>query len=230
LIVLMGGPLTVVADAYLANPGLISNNVVVYYLGGNRETGDFGEYNSWADGWAAHIVFNRMAMVIFPFELAYHAAEWISVPRARILAELPDTAPRAWMHNKDHGNGDPCRDGGCRDADAPLAVFLDDSGYVTSTLSVCPNVSINFYGHPVPSFRTDYAGECRAVLVTGTDPGRGTERWWATMRQAYGGGGGAGGAAVAVLRGLRKSIGRRRTTRVRRGCGSGVISLRRDSR
>ena len=189
LIVLMGGPLTVVADAYLANPGLISNNVVVYYVGGMRDAGDFGEYNSWADAWAAHIVFNRMAMVIFPAELAYRPSEWISVPRERILAELPDTAHRAWMHDKDYGNGDPCRDGGCRDGDGPPAVFLDDSGYVTRTLPICPNVSINYDGHPVPSFRTDDQGECRAVLVTATDPARGTERWWATMRQAYKAGG-----------------------------------------
>ncbi|HSO74358.1 MAG TPA: nucleoside hydrolase, partial [Blastocatellia bacterium] len=89
LIVLMGGPLTVVADAYLANPGLISNNVVVYYLGGMRAAGDpGGDYNSWADAWAAHIVFNRLAIAIFPTVLAYQPSEWIHVPRERILAEL----------------------------------------------------------------------------------------------------------------------------------------------
>ena len=48
-------------------------------------------------------------------------------------------------------------------------------------------------------FEGDDAGECRAVLVTATDPARGTERWWATMRQAYGGGGG-GGRASQVYR------------------------------
>ena len=191
LIVLMGGPLTVVADAYLANPGLISRNVVVYNLGGNRDKGDFSEYNSWADGWAAHIVFNRLSMVIFPVELAYRPSKWISVPRARILAELRDTPHRAWMHAKDQGNGDPCRGGGCRDGDAPPAVFLDDSGYVTSTLRVCPSGSVAYDGHSVPSFRIDSARECRAVLVTGTDSDRGTERWWSTMRQAYNGGRGS---------------------------------------
>ena len=196
LIVLMGGMLTVVADAYLANPGLISNNVVVYYLGGIRAAGDLGgDYNSWADAWAAHIVFNRLAIVILPTVLAYQPSEWISVPRERILAELPDTAHRAWMHAKDNGYGDPCRDGRCRDGDAPPAVFLDDSGYVTSTLAVCPSGPINYEGHPIPSLRRDDAGECRAVLVTATDPARGTERWWATMRQAYGGGGGVGRAS-----------------------------------
>lgn len=196
LIVLMGGPLTVVADAYLANPGLISSNVVVYYLGGIRAAGEpGGDYNSWADAWAAHIVFNRLAIVIFPTVLAYRPSEWISVPRERILAELPDTAHRAWMHAKDYGNGDPCREGGCRDGDAPPAVFLDDSGYVTNTLAVCASGSINYDGHPIPSLRSDDAGECRAVLVTATDPGRGTERWWATMRQAYGGGGGVSRAS-----------------------------------
>lgn len=190
LIVLMGGPLTVVADAYLANPGLIANNVVVYYLGGMRDAGDLGgDYNSWADAWAAHIVFNRLALVIFPTVLAYQPSEWISVPRERILAELPDTAHRAWMHAKDYRNGDPCREGGCRDGDGPPAVFLDDSGYVTNTRAVCPNGSINYDGHLIPSLRSDDAGECRVVLVTATDPGRGTERWWATMRQAYGAGG-----------------------------------------
>lgn len=192
LVVLMGGPLTVVADAYLANPGLISSNVVVYYLGGMRAAGDLGgDYNSWADAWAAHIVVNRLAVVIFPTVLAYQPSEWISVPRERILAELPDTAHRAWMYAKDYGNGDPCREGGCRDGDAPPAVFLDDSGYVTNALAVCANGSISYDGHPIPALRSDDAGECRAVMVTATDPVRGTERWWSTMRQAYRGHGGA---------------------------------------
>ena len=190
LIVLMGGPLTVVADAYLANPSLISRNVVVYYLGGNRDKGDFSEYNSWADGWAAHIVFNRLSMVIFPVELAYRPSKWISVPRARILAELRDTPHRAWMHAKDQGNGGSPRRRVHRRRCSP-AVFLDDRGYVTSTLRVCPSGSIAYDGHSVPSFRIDSARECRAVLVTGTDSDRGTERWWSTMRQAYNGGRGS---------------------------------------
>ena len=59
LIILCGGPLTTIADAYLKDHS-IGDKVVVLFANDDGEPGgpyyDFRSYNGWADGWAAWIV------------------------------------------------------------------------------------------------------------------------------------------------------------------------------
>jgi hypothetical protein len=116
LVLIMGGPLTVAADAYLLDPK-IKDKVIVAWLGG-RVT-DMGDYNGQVDPWAAYIVLEKMRLVQFPAWKTGGERGAPSVPKER-LATLPPSKLREWMIAKDHPVGLP----GERDADAPPAIFM----------------------------------------------------------------------------------------------------------
>ena len=115
LVVVMGGPLTSAADAYLIDPS-IADRVVVSALFGSFD--GFYRWNAGLDRWAAQIVVERLRVVIFPEVANLDFAA--RVPKAR-LPELPETPLREWMIAKHHPSNDLPSE---RDADGQPAISL----------------------------------------------------------------------------------------------------------
>jgi hypothetical protein len=177
LVVVMGGPLTAAADAYLQDPS-IADKVVIAWLGGTR--GDMGDYNGRADPWAAYIVLRRLRLVQFPAHEAGNEAA-PRVPKDR-LRELPPGEMRDWMISKEHPNGLPAG----RDADSPPAIWLMRPDYVVKAERVSFGGWVERGGRNVPAFRDDPGG--RTVVVTRADRQVATEEWWRALTNpaAYG--------------------------------------------
>lgn len=121
-LVLIMGPLTVAADAYLLDNS-IKGNVVVAWLGGKLK--NMGAYNGTADPWAAYIVLNRFRLVQFSEEKISRRSYAPTVSK-RQLSALPPSELQKWMIAKQHPIGLPDE----RDADAPPAIFLMRPDYV----------------------------------------------------------------------------------------------------
>ncbi len=182
LVVVVGGPLTIPASAYLLDPS-IADRVVVAWLGGTAS--HMGDYNGWADAWAAYVVLERLRLVFFTPGSADP-----TVQKSR-LDQLPATPLREWMKAKQHPtNSLP----GSRDADAAPAISLMRPEFATAVKPVRFAGWITTDGHQVPTFREDPAG--RALMVTGSSA-IATEEWWrALMNPAvYSGSGSTGGGA-----------------------------------
>jgi hypothetical protein len=94
LIVICGGQLTTVADAYLLDPS-IDDKVVVTALLGHEN--DMGGFNGLQDPWAAYIVLKRLIYVQIPERLATP-----QVPKEWLHKALPDTPLKQWMIEKIH--------------------------------------------------------------------------------------------------------------------------------
>jgi RNA polymerase sigma-70 factor (ECF subfamily) len=176
LVVLAGGQLTTIADAYLRDPS-ISNRVIVSYIGGLTPY-DMSDYGSWSDPWATYIVIQRMRLVVFS-RPTWNAA---SVPRDR-LAELPDSELRDWMIYKHDKFND--RELGT-DADATIAIGLMRSDYVTEVRRMTFShweMTLGFAPHTdglAPQLREDPSGS--VLVVLGADKSVATEEWWRALK------------------------------------------------
>ncbi len=171
LVIVMGGPLTLAADAYLLENS-IADKVVIAWLGGRE--GDMGEYNGVIDPWAAYIVLQKLRLVQFPgWSVGVKAAP--SVPKAR-LVDLPNTALRQWMLDKQHQNGLPDE----RDGDAPPAIALMQRKYVLQTKRVSFSHWITESGRELPAFKEDPGG--RALVVTKASKDVATKEWWRALK------------------------------------------------
>ena len=185
LVLVMGGPLTVAADAYLLDNS-VAEKIVVAWLGGREN--DMADYNGWADHWAAYIVLQRFRLVQFPaWEIGGLAAP--SVPKDR-LTELPNTELSKWMIAKQHPNGLPAE----READAPPAISLMQTDYVKEKIVrvrkfkfrrfEVKRVSFSHWivesDREQPAFKEDPKG--RAFVVTYADKDVAPEEWWRALR------------------------------------------------
>jgi hypothetical protein len=171
LVLIMGGPLTVAADAYVLDNS-IRENVIVAWLGGTLE--HMGDYNGWADPWAAYIVLQRLRLIVFPAaETGITAAPTVS--RNRLLS-LPENPLRAWMTTKQSSAVAPILVG--RDADAPPAIALMRSDYLLEAKRVSFSHWVYEYTPPryVPAFRDDPEG--RTMVVTRASKTVATKEWW----------------------------------------------------
>ncbi len=168
LVILTGGPLTAVADAYLLDPG-IAEHVVVASLLGTRD--DMADYNGATDAWAAYIVLERLRYVQFPAGCGP-----ASVPKAR-LRQLPDTELRQWMIEKHHPtNGLPAE----QDADGPPAISLVRPDYVLEVRPIAFSHFLEARGNPtVPVFRAGGTG--RATVVTHVSSELATAEFWRVL-------------------------------------------------
>lgn len=97
LIIICGGQLTVVADAWLLDDR-IASKCVVMFVSGDPSIHPNGYYNEWADATASIIVHEHFHMVNFP-------ATWPNVTqpvvtKAQILDRLPQSPLRVHMHAK----------------------------------------------------------------------------------------------------------------------------------
>ena len=177
LLVVVGGPLTTVANAYLLEPSIASKIIVLY--GGGMSATDFSDYNTWSDGWAAYIVMSRMTTVAF----AAGMRSPIHVTKATISANLPASPLKTFMLAKlqvTSGLPEIC---GC-DGDSTQAVAVMLPTYSTSVVrsSVTGLVGTRvFYpqSHKVPVLAANASGN--VYVVTVVDSAAGTVEWFRAM-------------------------------------------------
>jgi hypothetical protein len=170
LVLVMGGPLTVAADAYLADPS-IAHRLTIAYIGGTSDS--LTDYNTLIDPWAAYIVMEKMQMVVFP---AHPRVDPI-VPKAS-LWQLPASPLRQWMIGKWLPEAKLPDE---RDIDAPPAIWLMRRDYITQIRRVSFSHWLNVpsWGRAVPAFREDPAG--RTVVATGRSQHIATAEWWRAL-------------------------------------------------
>lgn len=175
LVLVMGGPLTLVADAYLLDPS-IADRVVVMWLGGRFD--DMADYNGWADPWSAYIVLQRLSLVQFPVMMAPPF-----VPKQRLASDLPESALRNWMikkqlHTDVNAPGD-------YDGDGPPAIAVMRSDYVVETKRVSfshwERLADDVDPHEIPVFKDDPQG--KTIVVTKANAAVATEEWWRALRR-----------------------------------------------
>ena len=170
----MGGPLTLAADAFLLNP-VIADRVVVHWLGGRPD--DMSDYNGGADPWAAYIVLQRLKLIQYPaWRLGKRDAP--SVPKRR-LKNLPNTSWSSWMVSKQHPTNSLPDE---RDADAPPAIGLVRRDYVVARKRVSFGGWTEGVGSSAPLLREDPDGG--AVVVLRGDREVATEEWWRALLAA----------------------------------------------
>ena len=94
LVVITGGPLTVVADAFLHDPSIVESVVVSSLLGTFQDT---SMWNGELDPWATYIVTTQFEYVQFPTN------QWPATVRKGDLARrLPTNPLTEWMVEKSH--------------------------------------------------------------------------------------------------------------------------------
>lgn len=168
LVVCVGGPLTVVADAYLLDNS-IADKLVVTWLD-NYPDGMYG-FNGWSDGWAAFIVLEKLRLVQFTVE----SGAFASVPKDRLQNELPAGPMREFLLGI---KPDVVAPNG--DADGPPAISIMRPDYVQELKRVSFGGWKIADGHEVPMFRDDPNGG--ALVVTKADAGTATEEWWRALK------------------------------------------------
>jgi len=168
LIVCVGGPLTVVADAYLLDKS-VADRLVVAWLDNYRD-GMYG-FNGWSDGWAAYIVLEKLRLVQFTVD----SNPFASVPKARLQDELPASPMRDFMVGIKPDVVAPAGD-----ADGPPAISVMRNDYALEAKRVSFGGWRTADGHEVPMFRDDPEG--RALVVTKVDAGVATDEWWRAVK------------------------------------------------
>lgn len=171
LLVIVGGPLSIAADACLVDP-TIADKVIIGWL--NRLTPNF---NSWQDPWALFIVLQRMRMVLFDFHP--YSTHLPAVPRTRILSDLPPSPLRQFMYDKDIANGGALG----YDGDGPPAVAIMRSDFVTQLQSIQWSGSfVNYDGHNHPTMTTGGTG--RIQFAASVNAQIGTNEFWRALKGA----------------------------------------------
>jgi hypothetical protein len=82
LLIIAGGPITTLADAYLHDPSITSRVVVSWLVGVSDES--LNDWNGDADKWATQLVMSRFRVYAFPSD-----RDPPHVPEARMRAEFP---------------------------------------------------------------------------------------------------------------------------------------------
>jgi hypothetical protein len=104
LLIVAGGGLTTLADAYLADPSITRRIVVSVLVGLSVSSLDDG--NGRSDAWAAQLIMRSFRVFVFP-----SALDPPYTPEARMLAEFPDTSLRATLLNAGYYHEDYDSDG-----------------------------------------------------------------------------------------------------------------------
>jgi len=176
LVVVCGGPLTTVADAYLQDPSIAANLIVAWIGGIATAPYTMSDYNGWADGWACRIVAERLRLVIFPAVTAMVP----DVPRTQ-LTTLPDCALRTFMLTKEL-NTDTNRPND-HDADGPPAVAILATTYPTTQVQVSyAGMSMTTWAptnYEVPYFTADASGD--VTVITAVNVTTGSAEWWRAL-------------------------------------------------
>lgn len=167
LVLIMGGPCTLAADAWLIDPS-ISDKIIVLLLD-NNNNGITG-FNGWSDGWAASIVLQRLQLVQFTVE---------SNASARItkqqLLELPPSIVREYFLACTPDV--ICPEGDC---DGQPAISLMRKDYISKVNKVSFGGYTMVDGHEVPIFRDDPAS--RSLVCTEASADIATQEWWRALK------------------------------------------------
>ena len=116
LLVVVGGGLTTLADAYLADPSITKRVVVSVLAGLSVESLEDG--NGGSDRWATQLIMRSFRVFVFPSML-----DTPYTPEARMAAEFPDTALRDLLLDAGYYRHD-------YDSDGPPAVTVMLPGFV----------------------------------------------------------------------------------------------------
>lgn len=177
LLLVMGGPLTLVADAYLMDRS-IADRVVVMWLGGGRN--DMGGYNGWADPWAAYIVITHLRLMQFP-----EGAARPFIPKSRLRTELGYSPLAEWMIKKQLP-GSILDLPGEHDEDGPPAIALLRKDYIQEVRHVSfshwERIGDDADAREVPVFKQNHSG--KAVVVMKASATVATEEWWRAVKMA----------------------------------------------
>ena len=163
LLVIVGGPLTTVANAWLMDPSIADKIIVAWFDNYNR--GMIG-FNGWSDGWAAYIALQHLRLVQFTNDSKPYA----QVPKSRLM-QLPESPAKEYMLASTPDVLDPQGD-----VDGPPAIPLMRKDYVVSAKRVSFGGWHRRDGHSMPLFRDDPDG--RAIVVTGVNQDVATQEWW----------------------------------------------------
>ncbi len=177
LVVIAGGALSSVADAYLMDPG-IAEKMVVMFLGSSDDSIENG-YNGWVDGWATVIAFRKLNIIRYR-AVGHDTKDYDpSVPKGRILSDLRDTPLREIMHTKKHPTN-PLPDE--RDADCPPAIHFMRHDYAKNAYRQSFSHETTADGHFVPVLKDDPEGNI--LFFTSMSKSIATKEWWRAMKHS----------------------------------------------
>jgi len=177
LVIIVGGPLSTVADAYLMDTG-IAGNVVVMFMDAADDYVENG-YNGWADGWASVITFQKLNVIRYRAFNHDSRAFDPAVPKKQILTDLPDTPLREVMYEKQHPTN---RLPDERDADCPPAIHFMRDDYAKNVHRQSFSHELIQEGHRVPVLKDDPKGNI--LYFNSMSKKIATEEWWRAMKLA----------------------------------------------
>ena len=170
LVVVTGGRLTDVADAYLMDPTVADRTVVVSALGSTTDTGAaMSDPNGEMDPWADVIVTSRFRFV----QVSAFYDQLQDVPTSR-FSELPATPLGQWIQTKQPQVWDLPK---ASDQVAVLAVGLPTFAVDVDRVSAAPSVTAD--ATVGPELRTSSDGA--SWLVRECDGARAAERFWQAL-------------------------------------------------
>jgi hypothetical protein len=179
LVVVVGGPLTPIADAYLLDHSIV-NKVIIAYEGGAPLTGttfSFDEYNGDSDAWAAYICAARFRMVVtWPLVVGYP-----STPQLRMIRDLPGSPIKRLMTSRDFTRYNQPPTGTNMDSTVGITI-MNPKGWVTSiiTASMDRTTTDPHSGHDsLPHFAPDVDG--RILYIKAASTFVATTEWWRAM-------------------------------------------------
>ena len=177
LVIIVGGPVTAEADAYLLDPS-IADKMIVLWDGAalpDKNPTHLANYNAWADGWAANIAFQKLRLVFWDFS----DSSWPYVPKS-YLQTLPGNSDfRTYLINQDFGWGGLPGD---YDRDAAPAISVMRANYSTQFQKVAYTGLTTAGGHEVPTFRPNSKG--RVLMTRNADGTVGTSEWRRAVEKA----------------------------------------------
>jgi hypothetical protein len=174
LVVIMGGPHTTLASAYLLDNSITSTVIMAAQSGGPGEN-NLQDFNDTADGWATVIIARRFRAVLFGPVFNQSA-----LVNKALLTNLPNTELRRWMIDKNlpHVNLP-----GGQDHDGPAAITLMRPDYIT-TAKPKSYGGVDGSGH---MFLQDNPNG-NILMVTAASQSIATTEWWRALSNsaAYG--------------------------------------------
>ncbi len=182
LLVVCGGAMTAVADAYLIDPA-VASKIMVCWLGGRLA--DLDEYNAGQDGWGNAVVLKNLPVTMFPVDIPTQEGSSPIVTKADLVNSLPPCPLRDLMVVKDHPeNSLP----GSIDADGLPAVFILNPAVIKSSVRkrFSGTTTINFGGqqHRIAVLSNDPNGN--VVFATAVDQPLASRAWWHAFEGAFG--------------------------------------------
>jgi hypothetical protein len=178
LLILAGGPLTMMADAYLQDSA-IADKILIGWVGGNMD--DVPDYNAWADPWAAFICMSKYNMILVPFVLD----ECPDVTGDLIKEKLPESKLTDWMYNKNHHVLSGSQKG--HDVDVPPIIAVLYPDYILNSfrasVSGWKKTGFEEWFYDVPAISEDPSGNL--LYLKRRDGEKGTMHYWNDMQKAF---------------------------------------------